>query len=105
MESKERMSVEATVKFTNEVNELPLPYVNALSVQSGIDDFFVTVGAVVPPEIKSEEDLKSISELVAKPLFRFALSRSSMEQLMATLYEQYHNQTQRLAENKEVRNE
>ncbi len=76
MESKERMSVEATVKFTNEVNELPLPYVNALSVQSGIDDFFVTVGAVVPPEIKSEEDLKSISELVAKPLFRFALSRS-----------------------------
>jgi hypothetical protein len=105
MENRESMSAVATIRFTDEVNELPLPYVNACSVQSGVDDFFVTVGAVVPPEIKSEEDLKKYSEIVAKPLFRFALSRSSIEQLMTTLYEQYQNQTRHLAEDKEIRNE
>jgi hypothetical protein len=44
-----------------EVEKLPLPYVNALSIQSGIDDFFVTIGSVVPPEIKSQELLRNAS--------------------------------------------
>ncbi|HWS84466.1 MAG TPA: hypothetical protein VN207_09435 [Ktedonobacteraceae bacterium] len=80
MGNSERKSMVAKLKFTDEVNELPLTYVNALSVQSGVDDFFVTVGAVVPPEINSEEDIKKFSEITAKPLFRFVLSRSNIEQ-------------------------
>lgn len=101
MGNHEKTFALATVKFTDEVNELPLPYVNAVVVQSGVDDFFITIGAVVPPAIKSSEDLKQYSEIEAKPLFRFALSRSNLEEFISTLQEQYANQTRFYANYKE----
>lgn len=77
-----------------EVKELPLPYINALVVQSGVDDFFITVGSLVPPEVITEEDLEQFSELRAKPLFRFAASRENIKQFIAVLQLQYDKQNQ-----------
>ena len=80
------------IRFPEEANELPLPYVNALVVQSGVDDFFITVGSLTPPEIKTEEELERLSELTAKPLFRFAASRENIRRFIETLQQQYNNQ-------------
>jgi hypothetical protein len=82
------------IRFPEETNELPLPYVNALVVQSGVDDFFITVGSLTPPEIKTEEELEKISELTAKPLFRFATSRENIRRFIDVLQQQYNNQAQ-----------
>jgi hypothetical protein len=99
MEDLEKNFVIARLTFPDEeVAKLPLPYVNALSVQSGIDDFFVTIGSVVPPEIKSNEDLEKHKEIIAKPLFRFAVSRSSLESFMNALQERYADQIRKHAE-------
>lgn len=96
MGDREKNFVIARLKFPDEeVEKLPLPYVNALFVQSGVDDFFVTIGSVVPPEIKSEEDLEKHTEITAKPLFRFAVSRSNMESFIAALRERHEEQVQK----------
>jgi hypothetical protein len=94
MEDRVQKSKVVKIKFTEEANELPLPYVNALFVNAGVDDFFVTIGSLVPPEIKSEEDLEKFAELTAKPLFRFATSREGMKRFIDALQHQYDNQAQ-----------
>ncbi len=82
------------VRFPEEEsNKLPLPYVNALFVQSGIDDFFVTIGSLLPPEIKTEDDFEKFSEITAKPLFRFATSKENIKRFIDALQQQYDNQT------------
>ncbi len=89
------------VKITfsdQETENLPLPYANALLVQSGVDDFFVTVGSILPPDIKTEEDLATVSELTAKPLFRFATSRENIKRFIDALQQQYDNQARAIDE-------
>jgi len=50
MEDRLRKSKVIKIRFLEEeTKELPLSYVNALFVQSGVDDFFVTLGSLVPP--------------------------------------------------------
>jgi hypothetical protein len=77
-----------------DANELPLPYANALFVQSGVDDFFITIGSLLPPDIKTQEEYESFSEVYAKPLFRFATSRENIKRFIEALQQQYDNQTQ-----------
>jgi hypothetical protein len=72
-----------------------LLYVNAVHVQEGIDDFFVTIGTVIPPKIKSAEDIERYKVVTGKPLFRFAIARSSMESFIVTLQERYTHQGQK----------
>lgn len=74
---------------------------NALFVQTGVDDFFVTIGSLVPPEIKSEGDLEKLAELTAKPLFRFATSRVCMKRFIDALQYQYDNQAEAIDDEKE----
>jgi hypothetical protein len=96
MGDHEKNFIIAKLTFPDEeVEKLPLPYVNALVVLSGVDDFFVTIGSVVPPEIQSDEDLEKHTELTAKPLFRFAVSRSNLESFIATLQERHDDQVQK----------
>ena len=93
MEDRVQKSKVIKIRFPEEeTKELPLSYVNALFVQSGVDDFFVTLGSLVPPEIKTEEEFAKFSELTAKPLFRFATSRENIKRFIDTLQQQYDNQ-------------
>jgi hypothetical protein len=95
MEGAVQKSKVIQVRFPEEeTKELPLPYVNAFFVQSGVDDFFVAIGFITPPEIKTEQDLERFSELTAKPLFRFATSRENIKRFIEALQQQYDNQVQ-----------
>ena len=81
--------------FVGEEN-LPTHYVNSVNVRSGMEEFFLTFGTAVPLEITDIEDLEKINSINAHPLFRCAISRSMMKQvidLMTTLYE---NQTKQI---------
>jgi len=84
------------VTFPDDTNELSIPHANAIFVQSGIDDFFVTVGVARPPEITSVEDFGKFEVIPAKALFRFGLSRLSMKQFIDVLQNQYDIQTKAL---------
>jgi hypothetical protein len=86
-------SKEVRIRFPEEEKEeLSLPYVNALLVRPGVDDFFITLGSLEPPEIRSEEGLAECLELTAKPLFRFAASRENLRRFIDVLQRQYERQ-------------
>jgi len=74
--------------------ELPLLHVNALNLRYSIDEFFFTLGVVLPPEIFSPEDIEKIgTTLTAQPVVRFALSRATMEKFLQLMATQYQAQT------------
>jgi len=94
MEDERKLLETKQVKtiFVGDEN-LPTHYVNVVNVRSGLDEFFLTFGTAVPMEITDSKDLENIDSVNAHPLFRCAVSRSVMKQvidLMTTLYE---NQT------------
>ena len=80
------------IKFADDSN-LPIQHVNAMGIHSGSDEFFFTLGVVVPPD--KEEVVAAIEAgyLVAQPIFRFAISRDSMEKFLALMAGQYDQQT------------
>ena len=75
-----------------EAPELPLLHVNTMNLRYTTDEFVCTLGVVLPPVIHGPEDIEHIgTELIAEPVFRFAVSRDVMVsfiQLMQSLYEQ-----------------
>lgn len=76
-------------------SELPMPYVNIISVRGGAEEFFITLGIAVPPDITDIKDLESIDTVKARGLFRFAMSRHVMKdaiELMQRIYDQQTNQ-------------
>ena len=75
---------------------LPTHYVNSVNIRSGLEEFFLTFGTAVPSEIADIKDLEDIDSINAHALFRCAIPRSVMKQvidLMTTLYE---NQTRQI---------
>ena len=64
--------------------DLPTHYVNSVNIPSGLEEFFLTFGTVVPFDITDISDLEGIESIKAHPLFRCAVSRSTMEQAIAT---------------------
>src|SRR6266571_5540999 len=75
---------------------LPTHYVNSVNIRSGLEEFFLTFGTAVPLEITDIKDLEDIDSINAHALFRCAIPRSMMKQvidLMTTLYE---NQTRQI---------
>jgi len=75
---------------------LPTHYVNSVNIQSGLEEFFLTFGTAVPLEITDMKDLENIDSINAHAVFRCAMSRTMMKQvidLMTTLYE---NQTRQV---------
>jgi len=106
MMSKEESSkvIPVNLDFPDEeIKALPLFYVNAISVQAGMDDLFIVIGSVMPPkspeqmilphqpksmgyrqpsaEIKSSEN----PMLTAIPLVRFAASPLVIKRLIDKL--------------------
>ena len=75
---------------------LPTHYVNSVNIRSGLEEFFLTFGTAVPLDITDIKDLENIDSVNAHALFRCAIPRSVMKQvidLMTTLYE---NQTKQI---------
>lgn len=84
--------ISLNIKFADASN-LPVSHVNAVSVHSGTDEFFFTVGVAVPP---SPEELAVVAEtghLIAQPIYRFAMSRDTMEKILQLMAEQFEQQT------------
>jgi hypothetical protein len=80
------------VKFTD-ASHLPIPHVNAMAVNTGSDEFFFTLGVVVPPDQEEMKAARETGYVVAQPVCRFAMSRDSMEKLLALMAGQYDQQT------------
>ena len=80
------------IRFADASN-LPIQHVNAIAVNNGSDEFYFTLGVVVPPD---QEEIKAAIEagyVVAQPVFRFAVSRNSMEKFIDLMVQQYDQQT------------
>ena len=75
---------------------LPTHYVNIVNVRSSLEEFFLTLGTVVPLDITDSKDLENIDSINAHPLFRCAVSRTVMKQLMDLMTNLYENQTRQI---------
>ncbi len=77
-------------------SELPVPYVNIVSVRGGIEEFFITLGIAVPPEITDIKDLENIDTVKTRGLFRFAMSRQVMKDVIEVMQRMYDQQTNQI---------
>src|SRR5437660_12658341 len=71
---------------------LPTHYVNIVNIRSGLEEFFLTFGTAIPSEITDIKDLENIDSVNAHALFRCAISRSMMKQLIDLMTNLYENQ-------------
>ncbi len=75
-----------------DVSQLPVLHINAMNLRFSTDEFFFTIGTVAPPEFESAEEAKNLEQVVAQPLFRFAVSRETMKQFIILMEKQYNEQ-------------
>ncbi len=78
--------------------DLPLLHVNALNLRFGIDEFFFTLGVVLPPEVKDPSQVPENPRVTAEPVFRFAVSRQAMQKFIDLMVTQFNNQTAMIQE-------
>jgi len=76
--------------------ELPVHYVNVVQVRSGLEEFFLTLGTALPPEVNDIKDLESIDAVKVHSLFRFAMSRSVMKDVIDLMQRLYSEQTRQI---------
>ncbi len=76
--------------------ELTVHYVNVVNVRSGVEEFFVTLGTAMPPEINDIKDLEGLDVVKAHPLFRFAMSRQAMKNVIELMQRIYDEQTRQM---------
>jgi hypothetical protein len=76
-----------------DASNLPIHHVNALAIRSGSDEFFLTLGVVQPPDQSEVAALVEAGHIEAQPVFRFAISRDTMEKFLAVMAGQYDEQT------------
>src|SRR5690348_14416042 len=72
---------------------LPTHYVNSVNIRSGLEEFFLTFGTALPLDITDIQDLEHIDSIKAQAVFRCAVSRSMMKQLIDLMTSLYENQT------------
>ena len=75
---------------------LPTHYVNSVNIRSGLEEFFLTFGTAVPLEITDIKDLEDIDSINAHALFRCAISRPVMKQIIDLMTTLYENQTKQI---------
>ncbi len=75
---------------------LPTHYVNTVNIRSTPEEFFLTLGTAIPLDIIDIKQLEDIESISAHPLFRCAISRSVMKQLIDLMTNIYENQTQQI---------
>lgn len=71
---------------------LPTIYVNSVNIRSGLEEFFLTFGTALPLEVIDIKDLEDIDSIKAQAVFRCAISRSTMKQLIDLMTSLYENQ-------------
>src|SRR5260370_16683099 len=76
-----------------DASNLPIHHVNALAIRSGSDEFFLTLGVVQPPDQSEVAALVEAGHIEAQPVFRFAISRDTMEKFLPVMAPQYDDQT------------
>lgn len=86
------LSAPLNIKFANDPN-LPVQHVNALGVNSSSDEFFITLGVVVPPDVQDMPALLEAGYITAQPVYRFAVSRDNMEKILHLMADQFAQQT------------
>lgn len=80
------------VKFADASN-LPVQHVNAMAINTGSDEFFFTLGVIVPPDQEEMAAVLEVGHVIAQPVYRFAISRDNMEKILALMASQYDQQT------------
>src|SRR6266516_2091063 len=75
---------------------LPTHYVNSVNIRSGLEEFFLTFGTAVPLEITDIKNLEDIDSINAHALFRCAISRPTMKQLIDLMTTLYENKTKQI---------
>ncbi len=84
------------IKFTvtiSDASHLPIYHVNVLNLRFSIDEFYFTLGAIPPLDRAEIEELSEKGQAVAQPVFRFAVSRDTMEQFLTLMASQFDQQT------------
>ncbi len=76
-----------------DASNLPILHVNALNLRISLDEFYFTLGVVQPPDQTELTKVAEVGHAVAQPVFRFALSRDTMEQFLSVMASQYDQQT------------
>lgn len=82
----------------DDASKLPILHVNALNLRISLDEFYFTLGVIQPPDQAELSKVAEVGHVVAQPIFRFAISRDTMEQfltVMAGLYDQQTTMNQR----------
>lgn len=78
---------------------LPTHYVNSINIRAGLEEFFFTFGTAIPLEVADIKDIENIDSINARAVFRCAMSKSMMKQvidLMTNLYENQPTQPEQL---------
>lgn len=93
--AEEKNKLEQKQVITKFVNDsgLQTVFVNAVNVRAGLEEFFLTFGTTVPLEISNIEELKQIDSIDARPVFRCAVTRSVMKQMIDVMEAIYNQQT------------
>ncbi len=94
-EEKRSGSKQMQTVFVGEEN-LPTHYVNSVNVRSGLEEFFLTFGTAIPLDSTNIKELEDIDSINAHPLFRCAVSRSMMKQLIDLMTTLYENQSKQI---------
>lgn len=81
--------------FTGE-EDLPTHYVNMVNIRTNLEDFFLTLGTVIPTNIV--DDPEELDNLKVHPLFRCAIPRSVAKDIIRLMTECYENQTIQIEE-------
>lgn len=71
---------------------LPTHYVNSVNIRAGLEEFFFTFGTAIPLEIADIKDIENIDSINAHAVFRCAMSRSMMKQVIDLMTNLYENQ-------------
>ena len=91
-EKKQPVPKQVKTVFVGDEN-LPTHYVNSVNIRAGLEEFFLTFGTALPLDVTDIKDLENIDSVNAHALFRCAMSRSMMKQVIDLMTALYENQT------------
>lgn len=95
MSEEKKTSKQVKIEFVTD-SELPVLFVNTANVLSGSEEFYITLGTAQPLEVKDAEALENIDTVEAHPYFRFAVTRTTMRQLIDLMENVYKSQSQQI---------
>src|SRR5579859_5383117 len=84
---------EPLIVTMNDASNLPVYHVNAMNLHGSTDEFFFTLGIVQPPDRSEMPAIVEAGHIKAQPIFRFAVSRDTMEKFLSLMAEQFEEQS------------